>query len=257
MVRKRLIGTVIVKDGWAVQSFGFNKYLPLGKPECLVENLDRWGADEILVSAIDRSIQGLGPDFHLIEKLGKLGVSTPVIYAGGINSVEDGIRVIQIGADRIVLDSMLHTNLGIIEKLSKQLGSQAIIASLPVSIENNQLLWLDYKAKRQFPLPDKLIDFLATNSVSEIFLQDWQHEGGTEGFDERLVNLFPTINIPLIVFGGISEENQIGRLLKNQRVAAVASGNYLSYREHAIQSFRKNLDRDLIRSPFYETDYRK
>ena len=28
MIKKRLIGTVIVKNGWAVQSFGYNKYLP-------------------------------------------------------------------------------------------------------------------------------------------------------------------------------------------------------------------------------------
>ena len=46
MIPKRLIGVVIVKDGWAVQSFGYRRWLPLGRPEVLVENLDRWGADE-------------------------------------------------------------------------------------------------------------------------------------------------------------------------------------------------------------------
>ena len=27
MIKKRLIGTAIVKNGWAAQSFGYNKYL--------------------------------------------------------------------------------------------------------------------------------------------------------------------------------------------------------------------------------------
>ena len=49
MLNKRLIGIVTVRQGWAVQSFCYNRYLPLGRPEFIVENLDRWGADEILI----------------------------------------------------------------------------------------------------------------------------------------------------------------------------------------------------------------
>ena len=60
MLRKRLIAVVTVLDGLAVQSFGYQRYLPLGKPECLVENLDRWGVDEIFVQVIDRSARNLG-----------------------------------------------------------------------------------------------------------------------------------------------------------------------------------------------------
>ena len=59
---------VNIKDGFVVQSFGFNKYLPLGKPECLIENLDRWGADEILLNIMDLSSKSLGPDLRLLEK---------------------------------------------------------------------------------------------------------------------------------------------------------------------------------------------
>ena len=98
MLKKRLIGVVTVKNGWAVQSFGYQKYLPLGKPECLVENLDRWGTDEILVQVIDRSLTERGPDFELLEKLGRLGLGTPLIYGGGIRNVEEGMKVIQSGA---------------------------------------------------------------------------------------------------------------------------------------------------------------
>ena len=60
MINKRLAGVITVKDGWAVQSFGFRSYLPLGRPEVLAENLDRWGADEIILQCIDRG--DLGPD---------------------------------------------------------------------------------------------------------------------------------------------------------------------------------------------------
>ncbi|MFN8967222.1 MAG: HisA/HisF-related TIM barrel protein, partial [Pseudanabaena sp.] len=108
MLKKRLIGVVTIKDGWAVQSFGYQRYLPLGKPECLIKNLDRWGADEILVQVIDRSRQKIAPDFSLLERIGKLGLSTPLIYGGGIRNVDDGVKAIHYGADRLVVDALLH-----------------------------------------------------------------------------------------------------------------------------------------------------
>ena len=63
MLKKRLIASVCVKNNIAVQSISYSKYLPLGLPEIIVENLARWQADEILINFIDRSLKKLGPDF--------------------------------------------------------------------------------------------------------------------------------------------------------------------------------------------------
>ena len=109
MLRKRLIAVVTVLDGLAVQSFGYQRYLPLGKPECLVENLDRWGVDEIFVQVIDRSARNLGPDLGLLLRLGSLGLETPLIY-GESASCEHAVQVIQLGADRVSIDQILHNS---------------------------------------------------------------------------------------------------------------------------------------------------
>ena len=107
MLKKRLIGVVIVKDGWAMQSFGYRRYLPLGRPEVMVQNLDRWGADEILIQCIDRSAYGLGPDLDVLDKISKLSIATPLIYAGGICGREDAVKVVKHGADRIMVDAIV------------------------------------------------------------------------------------------------------------------------------------------------------
>ena len=39
MLKKRIIAVIIVKDGIAVQSIGFKKYLPVGKPNIAIEFL--------------------------------------------------------------------------------------------------------------------------------------------------------------------------------------------------------------------------
>ena len=106
MVKKRIIGVITILDGKVVQSFGYNSYLPLGRPECIIENLDRWGVDEILIQCIDRSRFSKGPDFMLLEKISSLGIGTPIIYSGGLKSVEDAVSVIKKGADRICLQNI-------------------------------------------------------------------------------------------------------------------------------------------------------
>ena len=46
----RIIGSVLIKNEIAVQSINFNKYLPVGKPKILIDFLNDWGADEIIVN---------------------------------------------------------------------------------------------------------------------------------------------------------------------------------------------------------------
>jgi cyclase len=148
MLKKRLIGVVTVRQGIAVQSIGYSKYLPLGKPEFLIENLDRWGADEILIQSIDRSTHNHGPDINLLERINKIGITTPLIYGGGIRTAEDGRLVIQNGADRILIDRMLYGGRKVIEGLTKKIGAQAIIASMPMAFDKEGISHFNYLEKR-------------------------------------------------------------------------------------------------------------
>ena len=144
MVKKRIIGVITIKNDLVVQSFSYSRYLPIGKPECVVENLDRWGADEILIQVIDKSTNNLGPDLDLLNKIGRLKISTPIIYSGGIRNHKDAIEVIKNGADRIVVDSLLRKDKKELIKISMRLGSQAVIASLPVILKNNEVYFYNY-----------------------------------------------------------------------------------------------------------------
>lgn len=255
MLKKRLIGVVTIKNGWAVQSFGYRRYLPLGKPECMVENLDRWGADEILVQVIDRSVSGCGPDYELLEKLARLGLSTPLIYGGGLRTVEEGVRVIQSGADRLTVDALLHVDLSVVRGLSDRLGAQALIASIPMAMGAQGPEWLNYRGKTTALMSEALVEAIEQGMVSEVLLTDWQHEGAPYGFDDTLIDLFAYKKVSLIAFGGISSAEQMKSLLARPNVVAVAVGNFLSYREHAIQQFKAALASTALRPSVYATEY--
>lgn len=254
MLRKRLIGVVTVKNGWAVQSFGYNRYLPLGKPECLVENLDRWGADEILIQEIDRSKRSLGPNFTLIEGIAKQGITTPLMYAGGIQSQSDAVQLVRMGIERVCLDSVLQLNPQVVYDIAVSLGSQALVASVPAFKNNkNHVQWYDYQSQQGRDISQPLQCLIREGIISELLFIDKCHEGKAEGFDFELLSLVKALDIPLILFGGLGQTDQLQEALLNPNVAAVAIGNYLNYREHEIQRIRQILINLPIRKPHYQT----
>ncbi|HEY9192440.1 MAG TPA: HisA/HisF-related TIM barrel protein, partial [Methyloversatilis sp.] len=204
MLKKRLIGLVTVRNGWAVQSFGYRRYLPLGRPECLIENLDRWGADEILVQVIDRSTGDQGPDFDLLARLGRLGLETPLIYGGGIATADQAVRAIQSGADRVTVDQVLHRAPDEVRRMSARLGAQALIAAVPVRFADG-VLRRDYRAGQCLPFGDGVPALIAERVVSELMLIDWQNEGGLSGFEPERLEELPCPEVPLILFGGFTD----------------------------------------------------
>lgn len=253
VLSKRFIGIVTVRNGWAVQSFGYRRWLPLGKPEVLVENLDRWGADEIILQCIDRSRHGLGPDFDILERIGKLGLSTPLVYVGGLRSGEDAARVVKMAADRVAFDALLWDNPDEVREAGQRLGAQALIAAMPLTRNKQGVLWYDYRTRQSRPVPSTLLEILASGVVSEAMVIDWEHEGIPRGFDRELLNFGQADNVPLIAFGGISDPETALGVFRDSRVAAVAIGNFLSYTEHAIQHFKANAFGIAARPAHYQT----
>ena len=254
MIKKRIIGVITILNGWAVQSFAYKKYLPLGKPIVLAKNLENWGADEILINSIDRSKNNIGPDFELLKAISDLSLSTPIIYGGGISSLEQAQECIKVGCERILIDSLLHRNPNSIKVISNKLGSQSIIASIPLTIIKNKLFWFDYINNKYIDNFALLKDIYFESSISEFLLIDKKNEGKRNSFNEQLFKLFPLKKKPLIIFGGISEKSQVKKLLLQDNISAIGIGNFLNYKEHMIQFYKNDLDLSEIRIPFFNDE---
>jgi cyclase len=241
MLHKRLLGAVIVRGGWAVQSFGYRRWLPLGKPEYLVENLDRWGADGIVVLVIDRGDQG--PDLALIERLGALGLSTPLTYGGGLTCEEHARAAVRAGAERLVVDSVLTRNPRAVNAMASAVGVQALVAALPMRLSaDGEVHHLHHMTGTYNLLNTSIRHLIVSEQVSEVLVIDATGEGEGNGFNPVLLNSVEMhTHLPLLAFGGLARPEQIRPLLSRPRVAGVVLGNALNYQEHAIGQLKAAL----------------
>ena len=251
MLKKRLIGVVTIKNSWAVQSVGYRSYLPLGHPEYVVENLDRWGVDEIIVICIDRSHRNLGPDLSILKRLSSLRLSTPLTFGGGIHTAKQAVSVIQLGAERICIDAVLHDDPEKIFEMERLIGSQALVACLPFSIKSKVFFWYNYRTQKSILFPQKIYDLFNKGLISEALIIDWRNEGSDNGFDINLIKKFPFKNISLIAFGGLNRINKLTAVLKCSSVVGAGVGNFLSYTEHAVQTLKTGLHQCQVRPSVY------
>jgi cyclase len=125
---------------------------------------------------------------------------------------------------------------------------------MPVRVKANAVFWLNYHSKLEVPLSVELINELPLKWASELMLTDWAHEGVAGGFDQRIVEFFSLRKKPLIVFGGLSEASQLSDALSRFNVVAAGVGNFLSYKEHALQKIKQQLFGVPIRSAKYANE---
>ena len=160
------------------------------------------------------------------------------------------LGVIKKGADRIAFQNILK-NFEIIKNILSKLGSQVLIASLPLSFKNKKIYFLEYLTRTEELIEMELIDFLSTNCISEIMLIDWKNEGGNKSFNQDLIENFPIKNKEIILFGGINTSDQINLLFNHKIVSALGIGNYLNYKEHAFQNLKNQANLSLLRANTY------
>lgn len=252
MIAKRLIGAITIKNDIGIQSFSYKKYLPLGDPEILVKNLDRWGVDEILLNVIDRGYANKGPNFELISKIKSIKINTPIIYAGGIDSLENAERLICEGVDRLVIEKILLEDYSEFEKIYKRIGSQSLILSMPLKFYNKKkLLYFNSITKKEENINRNFIKCIQDKLVSEIMLIDYENEGGADNFNIKMIDFFKKFDLDLICFGGIKTPKIVKRIIKNKKVSAIAIGNSLNYKEHSVQLLKEQLKNFHFRTPSY------
>ena len=234
MLKTRLVGLVVVKSGIAVQSYGFSRYQPIGKPEIVVEYLDRWGIDEIVLIDIDASRENRAPNAALTRQCSQY-CQVPLSVGGGVKNVGHIETLMQAGADKIIVNSALQTNPELINNGAKIFGSQCMIASIDVVRQPD----LTFKV-RNLPAfscphsPAALAKIAEDNGAGEILLNSVNQDGQRTGYElAALADIKKAVAIPVIMCGGVGNAAHfIGGVRSG--ACAVAAANYFHFTEHSV-----------------------
>jgi imidazole glycerol-phosphate synthase subunit HisF len=246
MVKKRLVASLIIKDGLIVQSFEFKSYLPIGRPRFSIEHISRWDIDEIILLDISASRNNTLFDVKLVEMISKY-CNVPLTVGGGIKNVEDATKLIRAGADKICINTIAIDNKKIITELADNFGSQAVIVSIDAKEHNgNYRVFSNLESKVIDLSPKFWAKKCEALGAGEIFLNSIDRDGSRKGYDSKLIKqITKNVKIPVIVCGGVGKFSHFTEGFKNN-VSAVAASNIFHHIEHSTILAKASLLRDKI-----------
>jgi imidazole glycerol-phosphate synthase subunit HisF len=260
MLKKRLIASLVIKNGIVVQSIGFERYLPIGKPEITVDYLNQWGIDEIIMVDIDAAREGRCIDPELVKRVAKR-CFVPLSVGGGITSVDQIHTLIHSGADKVSLNTQAFTTPSLIEEGARFFGSQCMVVSIDAKCSaDGSYRAYTHGGKTDTALsPAALAQQAQAFGAGEILINSIDRDGHKNGYDIDLIrSLLSATNLPLIALGGAKDPFCMKTLLQSCDVSAIAAGNYFHFIEHSATIAKAYLSRyfpDQIRLDGY-SDYR-
>ncbi len=234
MLKTRLIPCIITKNDLVVQSFSFNKYLPIGNVKTAIEFFVNWDVDEIVIIDIDASRESRAPNVELVAWAAR-ECFVPLTVGGGIKTLEHIQSLLKAGADKVCLNSVVRENLSFITEASNIFGDQCITVSVDVVKTSNGYEIYDYLNKNVYNvnLTQHLKEIEAAGA-GEILLNSVDRDGSRIGYDiELLKQVSSSVNIPVIALGGVGRFEHLAEAVISGGCQAVAAANIFQHMEHS------------------------
>lgn len=229
----RLIGSIFVYQGIAWQTFGYNKYRPLGGLKNVLKIYDQHGVDEIIISV--RTDQN-SIDLSILREIRSANISTPVIYSGGVKSVVDVRQCLLNGVDRIGLNTVLFQP-DKAREIIDYIGVQGVVSVMPfLNNKNSPLIFNCNSRKLTTPLHEHIRNI---PEDIELLFHDMDSDGFNTGFSWNVCKLYPDRKI--LVQGGVIDDfeekiNEIDAL----ELSGIVIENRLLWSECSTQIIKKN-----------------
>jgi len=245
MVKKRLIFTLLYHNGNFMLSRNF-RLQRVGDTNWLNKNYNfssiATSIDELIILDVSRGEIDTAAFCKHIEEVTR-GCFMPLALGGGITHAEQVIKLMSSGADKIVLNSILVRNPGVVRELISRYGSQCIIASVDYRLEKEEfVVYIDRGREKLNMSLTEYVKYLVELEVGEIYLNSIDQDGTGQGYCLDVINQLSQItHIPVIMAGGAGNYHHLLEGIQHPGVDAVATANLFNFIGNGLPSSRQYL----------------
>lgn len=235
MLKNRLIPNIILNNGNVVQSINFMHTNILGNAITAVDFFNSWAVDEIIILDVSRTKDHRKLFHKIIHGLSKR-CFIPLTVGGWIENVDEIKTLLQLGADKVSINTCAVKDSQLIKNASNLFGSQCITVSIDVkkNLSNEYEVYIDRGRKPTSLHPVQWAKEVENNGAGEIFLTSIDHDGSKEGYDLQLIkSISENVSIPVIAFGGVGKWEHFVDGIKIGKADAVSAANIFHFSEHS------------------------
>nr|WP_314090255.1 imidazole glycerol phosphate synthase subunit HisF [uncultured Campylobacter sp.] len=199
---KRIIPCLDVKDGRVVKGVNFVGLVDAGDPVEIAKRYNEEGADELCFLDITASHLERDTIVDVVERVAR-ELFIPLTVGGGIRTIDDISRLLNVGCDKISLNSAAIKNPNLIDEAANKFGSQCVVVAIDAK-KTGEGYSVFINGGRLDTGKDALTwaKEAQERGAGEILLTSMDRDGVKNGFELNLTRIFSELNIPVIASGG-------------------------------------------------------
>jgi len=238
MLRRRVITVLTFNDGVL-----FRTKLFTPDYRYTANFVDAWSVDEIVLLDISRP-EKRNPEFFdsVIADFSRK-CFVPLCVGGGVRGVDDFKRYLDLGADKISVNTAAIENPELITQAAKRFGSQCVVASIDARSDGEGYsVYKNCGRERTEWRPEDLARRAEEAGAGEILLTSIDRDGSLEGYDNQLnARVVASVKIPVIACGGAGKWQDFVDGFRKGGVDAVGTTNIYHFTETSIRSAKQYL----------------
>jgi len=239
-VAKRIIPCLDVNDGRVVKGINFVELKDAGDPVEIARSYNDQGADELTFLDITASSDNRGLLFDIIEKVANQ-IFIPLTVGGGVRNCDDIRNLLNVGADKVGINTSAILNPNFVSESSSRFGSQAIVVAIDAKKIDDHYEIFTHGGRNATGInaiewAKKMADF----GAGELLITSMDRDGTRKGFDNNLMkSISDAVDIPIIASGGAGSLRHLVDGIKEGEADAVLAASIFHYGEYSIKEAKK------------------
>jgi len=245
---KRIIPCLDVDNGRVVKGVNFVGLRDAGDPVEVARRYNEEGADELTFLDIGASHEGRDTIVDVVKKVAS-EIFIPLTVGGGIRKLEDIYNLLNVGCDKVSINSSAVVRPDFIDESAKRFGSQCIVVAIDVKRVTDGSYHVFVKGGREDTGLDAVqwAKEVYNRGAGEILLTSMDTDGAKTGFELNITKqISSAIDIPVIASGGAGTMEHIKDAFVKGGAEAALAASIFHFKEIDIMDLKRYLQKENI-----------
>lgn len=249
MLHTRVIPILLLKNGGLVKGVQFKNHRYVGDPINAVKIFNEKEVDELIFLDISATIENAEPNYPLLKDIASEAFM-PFGYGGGVHTLGQVEKLLNIGVEKVVINTAAFLNPKFITEASSVAGSQSIVVAIDVKKTwlGNYEVFVKNGTVRTRQDPVSYAKQMQALGAGELIINSIDNEGTGNGYDLKLIKaVSEAVEIPVVAAGGAGNRQDLVDAIKIGQASGVAAGNlFVFYGKHKAVLITYPSYKDLI-----------